>query len=57
LNHELTELESSHLLHPGNIDEAIRQRDFYFKLYLKQLEDYRKLEEDFAKLKKQKESL
>ena len=52
-----TELESSHLLHPGNIDEAIRQRDFYFKLYLKQLEDYRKLEEDFAKLKKQKESL
>lgn len=42
----LKELDSEYLTRPETIEEAIRQRDFYFKQYLKLLEDIRRLEEE-----------
>lgn len=36
---------------PKTMEEAIRQRDFYYQQYMLRLEDYRKLQEELYELK------
>jgi hypothetical protein len=49
----VAEEESPYFTPPKTMEEAIKQRDFYVKLYIKQLEDYRKLQDELAELKQQ----
>ncbi|MEO6130005.1 MAG: hypothetical protein ABIP30_16770 [Ferruginibacter sp.] len=50
----LSEEEESYISVPKTIEEAVRQRDFYVKLYMSQLELYRKLQEENLGLKEKK---
>jgi hypothetical protein len=47
----VADAEAPYLGAPATIEEAIRQRDFYVKLYWEKLEQYRKLEDELKELK------
>ncbi|MDB5200854.1 MAG: hypothetical protein JWQ27_263 [Ferruginibacter sp.] len=48
----LSEQDLGYTSEPKSKDEAIRQRDFYIKLYMELLEDFRKIKEELEGLKK-----
>lgn len=49
----LAEPNSPYLATPSTIQEAIKQRDYYVKLYWEKLEEIRKLEEDIKVLREE----
>lgn len=46
------EEDPTYLVTPQTLEEAVKQRDFYWRLYMHQLESYRKLEDELNTLKK-----
>lgn len=48
---EMKETDVNYLLDPKTKEEAVRQRDFYLKLYMTQLEEFRKLQEELNDIK------
>jgi hypothetical protein len=48
----VSEDDPTYLIAPQTLEEAVKQRDFYWKLYMHQLESYRKLEDELNTLKK-----
>lgn len=49
-----SEPETTYLGTPSTIEDAIRQRDYYVKLYWEKLEEFRKLEEELKTFKQEK---
>lgn len=47
----IKETDVNYLTEPKTKEEATRQRDFYLKLYMSQLEEFRKLLEEYNDLK------
>lgn len=51
-DYKFEEDEPSYLKAPLNLEDATNQRDFYHRLYMELLEEKRRLEEEYASLKK-----